>query len=224
MDIYEFSWVPLNRKATDENVNNMMFVQTADRKMMDLFLLQHGFDPQTPNVRVTHDETYSDDDEITLHLYTFGSKRRDRLYQIATTEEIMTTVITTISQTLSDAMSFGACALRGDEIELFARIQSLIEILDFVYIRETNPIFQENSVDDYYRYTMRSRSYEMSRDDDTDVLSDELFDSSKPNQNEPVPFTIEAYLNIFAKDYLLGKEVKYYGKKGKTVDGDCGDA
>lgn len=219
MHVYEFSWVPLNWKANkDQDVNGLVFVQTTDKRLMDLFLLQHGFDPNTKNVKVTDDESYRDDDSISLHLYTFGSKKRDRLYHIATTEDLMNEVISSISYTLADAMSFGTCALHGEEIELFARVQSLVEVLDYVYIRETNPMFQENSVDDCYRYIAHPHRYEeLSRDDDIDALCDELYNETKPDPNEPVPFTIEAYLSVFTREFLLGREVKVHGKKDNAT-------
>lgn len=214
MTIYEFSWKPFNRPKGDKH-----YVQTHDKKMMDLFLTQHGFDPNSAGVIVTDDPQYSDDDTITLHMYTFGSQKQDRLYHIATTQELMTVVIAEVTAELMPLMSFGSCALKG-EIQLFDRIDKLMSHLDYAYIRETS---QHNSPEDYdngYYHTVYPNypidpTYEeLSRDDEQDALGEFLEIDAKPSDTDPVAITIEAYVSYFTQECLLGKVEKIYGKKG----------
>lgn len=216
--MYEFSWRPINWGPEDDKtgVNARIFVQTLDKNMMDLFLIQHGFDPKNADVKITSDDDYSDDDMITLKIFRVGSRKRDKIYQIATTTEIVMEIISTISVELLDTMSFGACALKG-EIELFNRVQSLIEKLDYVYIRETNPGFLENMDEDAYAYRYPGypgypSSYEeLSRDDDIDALTESLYNAANWTTDGIQPFTIESYISIFTRDYLLGKVTKTHG-------------
>lgn len=219
MNVFEFSWVPINWKPKSDSSRSAIYVQTTDRAVMDLFLKQHGFNKDTANVSVVTDEQYSDDDMITLHVYTMGSKHRDKLYHVVSSAEIMTSVISNISCALLDTMSFGSCALKG-EIEIFARVQSLMEKLDYVYIRETQAQYRED-VDDYYSY--RYPGYpnyptyeEVSRDDNEDTLNQDLYDDTIPSTVKPVPFTIEAYLSTFTREYILGKVETSYGKERVT--------
>jgi hypothetical protein len=216
VNVYEFSWKPMYQSTDDRH-----YVQTTDKQMMDTFLLQHGFDPATANVIVTNDSQYSDDDSITLHVYTMGSQKQDRLYHIITTQEIMTVIISNIAYELLETMSFGACALKCD-IELFDRIEHLIHELDYVYIRETSPSSNANPEDydnEYYRmrypnYPIYPSHEEISRDDEEDSLDEFLMVDTKPSNTNAVPFTVEGYIEIFTRECLLGKAVKKYGKEG----------
>lgn len=215
MNVYEFSWKPMY-----ETTDTRFYVQTTNKSMMDTFLLQHGFDPTTTNVVVTNDPQYSDDDSITLHEYTLGSQKQDRLYHVITTEEIMTVVISEVAWELMETMSFGACALKGD-IELFDRIDHLVRELDYVYIRETSnsTCSPEDYDNEYYRtvhpgYPLDPTYEELSRDDEVDAMDEFLMVETKPSHTDPIPFTIEAYIGIFTRECLLGKVVTKYGKKG----------
>lgn len=203
--LYEFQWSPVR---SPDIVN---YVQTPERETMNLFLLQHGFDPNTTHVKVI-DESM-DDESILLNVFKFGSRKRDRPYYIATTEEIITSVIHYVAEELMNTMSLGACALQCD-FEIFDRIDKLIQKLDHVYIRETNPSAAEY-IDDYFAY--RYPGYpgyptpdEALETEDHDALIDELYEESVRSYRPDVfmPFTVETYVSVFTNKYLLGEVVE----------------
>ena len=207
--IYIFKW-----KALYTNYETT--VQTSDRNIMNMFLSQHGFDPNTSNVIVKQDADQYSDISTTLQLYKFGSRKRDHIYTIATSEEVIMSVIQKVSFELLETMSLGACALKCD-YEIFARIDSLIKELDYVYIRETSLNYQDE-IEESYQYRHPGYPYsptyeEVSRDDETDLLSSELYEQSikDRDQNEILPFTIETYVSTFTSEYLLGEEVTTSG-------------
>lgn len=203
--LYEFQWSPVR---SPDIVN---YVQTPERETMNLFLLQHGFDPNTTHVKVI-DESI-DDESIVLNIYKFGSRKRDRSYYIATTEEIVTSVIHYVSEELMNTMSLGACALQCD-FEIFDRVDKLIQKLDHVYIRETSLSVVEDMVD-YFAY--RYPGYpgyptpnEALESEDYDSLVDELYEESVRSYHQDMfmPFTVETYISVFTNKYLLGEVVE----------------
>lgn len=213
MDIYQFAWRPLRYSDTRTST----IVQTHNRELMDLFLQQHGFDQQSSNVVVyaTDSPKTIVDDMSELHIFKFGSRKRDQIYQIATSLEIMVSLIQDVADDMVSTMSLGACALRG-EIEIFSHINDLISKLDYVYIQETNGLYREDSSEDYrYSGYPGYPCYEsIARDDDTDLdaLYDELYQCAS-NNNGIQPFTVEAYISLFTKEYLLGRKVESYEER-----------
>ncbi len=211
MNVYTFKWHAIEWKPSDGE----MYVQTVDKHMMDLFLIQHGFDPRGANVTIENDpDDYSYDSTTTLRMYTFGSRKRDRIYHVATTDEIIMDIISDVSVELSDAMSLGSCALKG-EIQLFSRVEELVEKLDHVCIRETQVDYRDDA---YYSY--RYPGYpaypcyeEAMRDDETDALTGDLYDESQPDTIDPIPITLETYISKFTRDYLLGEVVTTHGNR-----------
>lgn len=213
MDVFEFTWKPLYGKGK-------MWVQTWNRKLMDMFLIQHGFNKDTNSVTVSVQE--ADNDCCSLEIYKFGSRERDKFYYVATTGEIMMEFISEVSLQLSSAMYLGACALKCD-FEIFARVEQLVSKLDHVMIGETL-MSMEGELDEYYGYRHPGYPYsptyeEVSRDDQVDALSEDLLVNSYPYDynKRPVPYTIESYISFFTNNYLIGEEYKKNGKTGETV-------
>lgn len=220
MTIYEFSWRPLKYDPIaekDGSYNAITYVQTHDENLMRMFLTQHGFDPNTPNVKIIEDPQYNDDDTIALHTYQISSRERGKVYKITTTFEIMERVINEIAYELNQAMTFGSCALKC-EIQLFERIQELMDELDYVCIQETSSTnasgFDEMAEYGYYRISGRipDNDYEeLSRDDQQDTVFADLIETVNDHKLLPIPITIESYVSFFTDIYLIGKEVKQHG-------------
>ena len=208
--LYVFKWKTINGKNSNE-------VFTYDRNDMILFLSQHGFSTEeNNNVTVVMDDVARDDINY-LRIYTFGSRKRDRFYRIATTETIMSTIVMDVGAELSDAMTFGACALRG-EIEIFHKIDKLIQSLDYVYIMD-GYIASMNETDEYYDRYHENNGYpyyeDITKNADDSFLYDSLYNDSVP-QKPVQPFTIETYVNIFTDVYIIGRSVKQHGKQTTT--------
>lgn len=200
--IYEFQWSPLRTP------NIVHYVQTPERETMNLFLIQHGFNPNTARIKIIDD--CIDDESITLNIYKFGSRKRDRAYYIATSEEIIASLIMYVADQLLNSMSFGACALQCD-FEVFERVEKLISKLDHVYIRETNPS-NADSLDGYFSY--RYPGYpgyptldEALETEDHDTMIDELYEESIKSYHPDnfMPFTVESYISVFTNQYLIGE-------------------
>lgn len=201
--IYEFSWVTFKDAKSGKKDTPKHYVQTADRKLMDLFLHYHGFDVNNANVKIVHDED-DDDNSISLKMAKFKSRESDKIYEIPTTDDILLYVCSNVACDLLDVMSLGSCALKC-EIELFAKIEKLINKLDYVYIRETTCDYTDEIGYRYPGYPGYPRSHEeMSRDDDADLLYESLRQAFEYPENGIQPFTLETYVSIFTKEFIMG--------------------
>jgi hypothetical protein len=199
--LFKFSWHPLHDPDT------FMTVFTYDKNMMDLFLQQHGFDIQTANVEII-DDTISKDDMMYINVFRFGSRKRDMIYNIATTLEIINTVTQAVADELQTCMQFGACALRG-EIEIFDRISKLIGELDYVYIMDEIDWTDDNIDTDMYRYQGYPYYEEIAMDASSDRLYTDLYDDCAVEKiDQIIPFTIESYVSIFTAQLLIGEKAK----------------
>lgn len=212
--LYVFTWTNMN------NPEEPYGVYTYNLEDLKLFLSQHGFNTENnSNVEVTYDtEGIDDADRDYVRIYTVGSRKRDQLYRIATTETIVSSVIMEIGSELSEAMTFGACALRG-EIEIFKRITDLISELDYVYVKDG--IVADTTDDDYEKYHVNNGYpyYEdIAKNADDSFLYDELYSDAVP-QKQVQPFTIETYVNIFTDIYIIGRKMKQHGVKTPNVNG-----
>lgn len=191
--MYRFEWRPVNR---DDELNS---VESYDRDMMNMFLQQHGFDPQNANVFVVDDDHV--DDSALLRPFTFGSRKRNGFFRIITTSEIVSGIAEIVADELSDCMTLGPCALRT-EIQLFKHINDLIDGLSFIYVLE-GTLADDSSTDDY-DYRDEYPYYEsIAMNKDLSYLFDSLCTES--HYSRPVqPITIESYVSIFAKSFLIG--------------------
>ena len=198
---FEFSWCPINRP------DDRQLVQTDDPELMERFLFQHGFNKDNHNVRVVQDDPEEIDEGCRLKVYTFGSKKRDHMYKIATTEEIMVPIIEDVGDKLASTMTFGACALLGD-IEIFSRILELVEELDFVYVMEAQTDFS-SMMTDFERqiYTTTGYPYyeDIAMDANDEYMRDMLSTESEP-QKEHQAITIEAYVRLFTDIFIIGRK------------------
>lgn len=197
--IYMFSWDPMHPTTNSKSQT----VMTLDRNMMTRFLLQHGFDPDHANIEVSYDDDLMD--ECELHEYTFGSRKRDRLYKLVTTAEIVAMVVKEVCDDLSQTLTFGACVMRG-EIEIFDTITKLIESLDFgVILDHRNADTSGYDVADDREYCNGYPYYEsFARDVDQDDLYDSVHNESY-YKKEVQPITLESYVNIFTSIFMVGR-------------------
>lgn len=194
--LFKFSWHPLNDPDT------FTTVFTHDKEHMNLFLKQHGFNLSTTQVEIINDEDEVSTDDIQyIKIFEFGSRKRDMIYRIATTLDILNDVTEAIADELCECMRFGACALRG-EIEIFDRISKLIGELDYVYIIDEI----DSEEDDLYRYQGYPYYESIAMDASTDRLYTDLYDDcSKGTKTVLTPFTIESYVSIFTNKLLIGQ-------------------
>lgn len=207
MDLFKFTWHAIRDPDT------FTTVFTHNKEHMTLFLQQHGFDPNSPNVEVVDDTCYEYKNSIKndvsyIKLFKMGSRKRDMIYQIATTDEIINEVTTAIADELCTCMQFGACALRG-EIEIFDRISKLIGELDYVYITDEIDFESEYGEDvDMYRYQGYPYYEEIAMDASVDRLYTDLSDDCTKGDSQLLPYTIESYVTIFTNLFLMGEEPK----------------
>jgi len=198
---YKFTWKPMIQNAN----TTFQTVCAYDRESITMFLTQHGFDPNTAHIEIVYDEEEIEDGCL-LHIHHFGSRNRDRLYDVMTCEEIMTYVITRVGDELNSTMELGACALRG-EIELFGKISKLLEQLEYTFIQD--PFAADasgyDSVDpkEYGNGYPYYESFAITKDEYVDALYEFLHTES--HYSRPVqPITLESYVNIFTSGLLLG--------------------
>ena len=195
--LFKFSWNALH----DPDTFNTVF--TYEKEHMTLFLQQHGFDVNTANVEVINDDI-AQDDIMYIHIFKFGSRKRDRIYHIATTLEIISAVTEAVADELFTCMQFGACALRG-EIEIFDRISKLIGELDYVYISDEIDWADDNIDSDMYRYQGYPYYEEIAMDASSERLNTDLYDDCAIEKIDQImPFTIESYVSIFTNQLLIG--------------------
>lgn len=196
MDPYfYFTWKPINYDDTIEDDDSQENVVISYHKEdIQLFLLQHGFDPNTTHIEVHCDEDIFSD--YILHPYVFGSRKRDRLYRIMTNKAIMDQVLYRITNELHACMSFGACALRG-EIELFDRISKLVNKLEYGSIVEENIDTIGDSPTEYPTTSQEHLE-----------LIYNIFDGDTHPSRDVQPFTIESYVSIFTALFITGDEEK----------------
>lgn len=197
MDVlFMFRWKCL--RNDDEHI-----VASYDKERIKLFLMQHGFDPNIQRIDITTNDGIDESDM--LEEYTYGTRKRDHLYKIITTPRIVTTVVNEVGNDLSEAMTLGVCALRG-EIEIFDRIAHLIDELDFVYILDGIKADTEYDLYDSEEYVNGYPYYEsFARDRDTSTLFDQLHDESF-HKKSVQPITLETYVSIFTLHFYAGIE------------------
>lgn len=207
---FEFYW----HSGTGERY----VVQTDDPELMDRFLFQHGFMQNRDQVYVVHDDPEEIQESFRLVTYTFGSKKRDQMYKIVTCEDIMVPIIEEVGDLLASVMTLGACALLGD-IEIFSRILSLVEELDFIYVVE-NQVDMTDSMTDFEQqiYTKSGYPYyeDVAMNADDSYMRDCLYDASVP-QKEYQAITVEAYVRLFTDMFIIGRKVQEHGKSKKDT-------
>lgn len=188
---FRFTWWPINTSNVVDEPNTVISFSKED---MSLFLLQHGFDPNTHHIEVVNDDDVFSD--YILHPYVFGSRKRDRLYRIMTNKAIMDQVMYRVVGELNACMSFGACALRG-EIEIFDKISKLINGLEYGAITEEH-------ID---TYGDSPTEYSTTESEQQDALYN-IFDGDTSPHREVQPYTIESYVSIFTLLYITGEGAK----------------
>ena len=199
---FEFEWRPINDSSM------VHVVQTDKRELMDKFLFQHGFKDQADRVRIVYDDKMESCSELTE--YKFGSKKRDKLYTVVSNEDIIAPIVEEVGFLLASVLSLGACALMGD-IEIFSRINSLVEELDFVYVSETSAMVE--SMTDYEKQIYTKSGYPYYEDLAMDVNSDDswlmeqLYAASCP-QKEYQAITLESYVKYFTEIFIMGRVIK----------------
>lgn len=191
---YRFGWIPSHPSSKPAEYDEKEVVSYCKEDMM-LFLMQHGFDTRNPRIEILDDAVESVDSDALLHEYTFGSKKRDRMYRIMTTKEIMNSVMYETTGNLTSCMSFGSCALRGD-IQIFEKISELINGLEYGGITEEN---LDKPVRDYCPTDVENIESEQ-----TDIIYTILDGDTHPSRDIQ-PYTIEWYVRIFTEMYILGR-------------------
>lgn len=198
--MYMFEYYPLHV------IPNMApeVVYTTDRDLMTLFLQQHGFDPNTANVKIIDDEI-DEDDPYMLHIWRMGSRKRDRIYNVATTSNIIENVVLSVGLELSEAMTLGAISFRGD-IQVFERIGNLISMLDYVY--QMDGFAADAGGYDVCDKETYSNGYpyyeEIAINHDDSFLYDALISDSHPSKDVQ-PITIESYVSFFTDRFIIGQ-------------------
>lgn len=199
--IFQFEFYPVN---VIPNMKPTM-VWSYDKDTMQLFLRQHGFDLNNARVNVVPC-IGNINDETMLSIYKFGSRKRDRIYQIATTEEILACVLKRVGFNLSRTLSFGSASLRGD-IQIFEHLMKLVTSLNFAYnidsmaadASDYDTIDREEYINGYPYY----ESFAINSDDS--FVYESLFDETGPTKPYQ-PVTIESYVSLFTESYIIGSQ------------------
>ena len=198
---YKFTWKPIhtNQKLTYQTV------YSYTREQMDRFLLQHGFEPTTANVEVVYDDE-DIDDACLLHTHHFGSRNRDKIYDVETCEEIIIMVITEVADELASTMLLGACALRG-EIEIFDKISKLLDQLDYTCINDPTTAdtsgYDTCDTEEYINGYPYYESFAMNNDCNSTLY--ETLHAESFHGKSVQPITLESYVNIFTSIFLVGR-------------------
>ena len=131
---------------------------TFDRNTMLLFLTQHGFDIDIAHVQIYHNinedisPCWDDIREHMLKPFVFQSNVSGEKFTIYTTDNLLTSILDDVGETLSDTSMFGSLSLRT-EIEIFDDINKDIETLRF------GTIMDHNIANGEYEYEEEHRGY-----------------------------------------------------------------
>lgn len=171
-------------------------VFSIDRHNMDLFLVQHMFNPNLADVKLIND----DSKYLTSHILqpiNFCSNKANKIYRIMTTDSINCTIIHNIAFDISDTLNMGKeIYYNNSKVELYDIIKKLINAIPYASL-----IYDEDNYPAYSSYILDGEKYEESYDL---FIINQLMSST--NEKNVMPITLEGYVSGFT-DIILNRYI-----------------
>lgn len=193
-------------------------VYSNDINEIHLFLKQHNFDPNCTFIENVPEEDAEDDylDDNTLKFFKMKSNVDKEIHTIITSQHFIDLAVSYVTESLSDYLLFGETILRND-IQLIQVVREILgdmpctAILDFNLLDGDSLKYAWNTDWMYVKKTIDQITESPSEDgQDLSELWQLIEDACK---NEVLPFTLEAYVEMFVH-VILGK---YEG----NLEDDC---
>ena len=199
-----FAPYPLNYKTAHPELQCCrVYSERLDE--IHMFLRQHNFDVNRTFIENIPGELANEDDldEHLLHPYFMQSNQDKQMYQIYTSRRLVDLTVHYTSESLGDHLILGECILRRD-IEVIQLIIHNLETLPFTEILDFNAL-DGNSINDICdtSWMIVAKTIEQIVDNPSGDVTDTsgIFEmlSNEIRPDEPLPITIEAYVEAFVR-------------------------
>lgn len=176
-------------------------VYATSLDLMKRFLLQHKFSEEClDDVSVLGNlalhEVFDDRNRMFLKEVQMYSNQTKQIYNVATTEDIIESVIGRIAGKLADTLSFGNTVIRSD-MEFVTVLQNIMENLPYGYMVE-HAIIQDMECVDIDRFPSLDEQYPSDGEDSSYAgIIEDLYADIIPDK--PLPISLEGYASAFAE-------------------------
>lgn len=189
--------------------NNLPYhVHTSDREKMINFMKQHTFDCDTANVDIVYlsNDGENIDDRCEIKTYKMTSnKNRNKIYNVLSTEQLISDALETICSTLSESLLFGEPTTRTD-IDFIRDICDLISdlphsiVLDHMLLNEDESDFLSSDWKRYAKTFGYDRYVTVDQWDGSSIDDSYIYESIQNCYTESgvLPITIEYYAQFIS--------------------------
>ena len=198
--IFRFQFMSRSDGDVDNIENGAIIyrVYAFDRMSMEMFIKQHNFDLTSVNIETMPIEDFDDDEDCFIKPYKFKSNKSSEIFNIFTTNKIVTEAIDSACLELCDTLTFGPAIVR-DDIGFIKLINDLIYKLPHVFILDHTLMDSScEPISDHWDRYIKFNSYGQSLENlDDSYVYESLHNHSIDTEIQPI--TVEAYASSFAK-------------------------